>query len=292
MRIRDVAVQLFGELNKSLSQNHNLRFGRKGSIAVNTESGQWYDFSDGSGGSVYSLAKRGNLLDKESGIYKTYNISDKNQSTKVTDSQNIEPNVSKSSKSNKKLEHVEKLIKDSVPLNEYITPASSYLADHRKINLRDVPLSDDIRFTFKAWSSEMQQMQPALVSIARDTNGRATASQVVYLDRKSFDKDKSLEVQKRSQGILKGSFVELTTNKDANTIFIVEGVETGLSIAQSTPEARVICSLGISNIRNIDLSTGKDTAVKDTNLKNKTIIICADNDGKDSKTNIVIGSRF
>ncbi|MDJ1305547.1 MAG: hypothetical protein MRQ09_04870 [Candidatus Midichloria sp.] len=50
--------------------------------------------------------------------------------------------------------------------------------------------------------------------------------------------------------------------------------ETGLSIAASYPEARVICSLGISNIRNIAIGNQEQ------------VIICADNDGIDSNTTV------
>lgn len=80
-------------------------------------------------------------------------------------------------------------------------------------------------------------------------NGKANAVQVIYLDPKTADKARNLDVLKRSIGIVKGSFVELTKNINNHTVFIAEGIETALSIAQTEPDACVICSLGISNMK-------------------------------------------
>ena len=57
---------------------------------------------------------------------------------------------------------------------------------------------------------------------------------------------------------LKGAFVELTSNKNPQNIFIAEGIETALSIAEAQPKAHVLCSLGVSNMHNIALNF-KDT---------------------------------
>ena len=267
-RITEVALHLFGASNNKISKGDNLRFGKKGSVTVNTRSGQWYDFSSGEGGSVYRLAKNNKLLEqKKEHTYK--NNPDKEDFTY------------QSLNNQAKLSAVDKLVKASIPITQETTIASTYLEKHRNICLTDINLSNDIRYTDKAWSSETKSFHSALLSVARDKGGKQTATQAVYLDQKTSDKNKSLEISKRSQGVLKGSFVELTKHKDANTIFIAEGIETALSLAAAKPESRVICSLGVANIKNIDLS-------QDKNLDTKTIIICADNDGKDSATNTII----
>lgn len=51
--IRETAEKVFGDSNLKLSKYHQLRFGNKGSVSVNLQSGQWYDFSSGEGGNLY-----------------------------------------------------------------------------------------------------------------------------------------------------------------------------------------------------------------------------------------------
>jgi hypothetical protein len=55
---RNLARRLLGEPNRALSSKTQLRFGRKGSIAVEIEGpnrGQWYDHEDGIGGDGLAL---------------------------------------------------------------------------------------------------------------------------------------------------------------------------------------------------------------------------------------------
>jgi hypothetical protein len=156
-----------------------------------------------------------------------------------------------------------------------------YLQEKRKIDLNSIKLSEDIRFTNQAYNSELRQNQSALVSIARNKVGKISAAQMIFLDSKTCDKDKSLDVNKRTIGVLKDSFVELTSNRNSKTVFIAEGIETGLSIANAEPNARVLCALGISNFKNIDKFLNKYDL-------DKKIIICADNDGNKSVTSQVV----
>ncbi len=114
------------------------------------------------------------------------------------------------------------------------------------------------------------------MSIARDKGGDIKASQVIYLDKEG-KRRKDIEVSKRTKGVLKGSYVELTKNKEAKEVYIAEGIETALSIASVEREARVICSLGVVNMRNIELNN-----ISGIVNKNKNIIICADNDGENA----------
>ena len=121
----------------------------------------------------------------------------------------------------------------------------------RKIDISKINLSSDVRITDAAYNSESKALQPALIVVARDNSGKLEAIQTIYLDEKTGDKDKTLEINKRSIGSLKGNFVELTRNKNSNTILVAEGLETGLSIANTRPDARVITDLGISNLANL-----------------------------------------
>jgi conjugative relaxase-like TrwC/TraI family protein len=270
-RVRALAVESFADFNAKLSKLDNLRFGSSGKINVNLHKGQWFDHSAGEGGSMYQLYKEryGMLAPSKIKITKAISTT-KTQSSKASLTEQ------------KKLAQVHTLIKNSIAIRDGKAKlAQRYLAEHRGINWQEVKLSEDIRFTDKAWSSESKSYHPGLVSIARDQKGSARATQIVYLDKATSNKNKGLTVNKRSGGLLAGSFVELTNNKTANIIFIAEGLETALSVAQSQKEARVLCSLGISNMANIDLS-------QEANLRHKKVVICADNDGEGSATQKVI----
>ena len=257
--IQTIAIEAFGEVNAKLSKYDQLRFGNKGSVSVNLISGQWYDFSSGEGGSLFKASKERDMADIKT-VYPQKTITHKNQS--AADKTAI----------------IEKLANKSVPINsDKAQLGQQYLEKHRKIDLSQINLSPDLMFSNKEWSSEDRRFHPSLVAIAHDKDGKLQAAQLIYLDAKTANKNKQLTVIKRSLGHLRGTHVELTTNKKAQNIFIAEGIETALSIAASYPEDRVICSLGISNIRNIEL-----------NSEQKNIIICADNDGSDSHTQLVI----
>ena len=60
-RAAEVAMALLGEPNRSLSSRRELRFRRKGSLAVvidGAKSGRWYDHEDGLGGDLINLIER------------------------------------------------------------------------------------------------------------------------------------------------------------------------------------------------------------------------------------------
>jgi hypothetical protein len=59
--IKKLAEDKFGQLNQQLSNNKQLRFGNKGSIAVELQGdkkGLWYDFGKGTGGSLIESSNR------------------------------------------------------------------------------------------------------------------------------------------------------------------------------------------------------------------------------------------
>ena len=52
---RPVALALLGKPNLRLSTGAELRYGRKGSLAVQLDTGQWFDHESGGGGGVLDL---------------------------------------------------------------------------------------------------------------------------------------------------------------------------------------------------------------------------------------------
>lgn len=54
----DVARDLLGEPNRSLSRRHDLRWGSRGSLSVDPRAGVWHDHEAGRGGGVLELVER------------------------------------------------------------------------------------------------------------------------------------------------------------------------------------------------------------------------------------------
>ena len=55
---RPVALALLGDPNPRMSTARELRYGRKGSLTVRLDSGQWFDHESGDGGGVLDLVAR------------------------------------------------------------------------------------------------------------------------------------------------------------------------------------------------------------------------------------------
>ena len=53
-----VALSLLGEPNAGMSRGVDLRFGRRGSISIDTSTGRWFDHQAGAGGGVLDLVMR------------------------------------------------------------------------------------------------------------------------------------------------------------------------------------------------------------------------------------------
>ena len=56
--LADVAHHFFGPPNRALSKMHELRWGERGSLSVDTRKGVWRDHETGEGGGTLDLVKR------------------------------------------------------------------------------------------------------------------------------------------------------------------------------------------------------------------------------------------
>ncbi len=152
--------------------------------------------------------------------------------------------------------------------------ARQYLGKHRGIEiiLENFQLSGDLK-TNMMWDNGSKQYYPALIAFARDQEGRITGGQSIYLNKETGAKA-DIAVNKRSFGKISGSFVEIQQDNQQeyklrnNITIIAEGVETALSLQEAGIKGKIICSLGINNIKNYQPTTGEK------------IIIAADNDGQ------------
>jgi Ti-type conjugative transfer relaxase TraA len=297
-----VARDLLGEPNKRLSNGRELRYGEHGKIAVRIsgeKAGMWHDFSSDKGGDLFDLVQhvRGGEFKTAAeylrgvvGIKSTGNLRlvyDHNNSNEYVDrlkAKRLEEQIDK-----QKVKVTSDLLLRAKEIN-HKNVAYRYLREVRNISCE---LGGDIKTT-GIYDREAGKSFPALIAFARDEGGNVTGGQRLLLDGKSGGKAK-VDVPKKSFGYISGSFVEVSNPKwnsehlsgqllkSHKTITIIaEGLETALSVKQAlgehsekkgiTNEVQILCSLGISNIKNYRAKKGEK------------IIIAADNDGEDSIT--------
>ena len=297
-----VARDLLGEPNKRLSNGRELRYGEHGKIAVaicGEKAGYWHDFSSDKGGDLFDLVQhvrggefktaaeylRGVVGMKSTGNLRlVYDHNNSNQYIDHLKAKRLEEQIDK-----QKVKVTSDLLLRAKEIN-HKNVAYRYLREVRNISCE---LGGDIKTT-GIYEKEAGKSFPALIAFARDEHGNVTGGQRLLLDGKSGSKAK-VDVPKKSFGYISGSFVEISNPnwnlknlseqllKSHETITIIaEGLETALSVKQALSEhsekkgienqVRILCSLGISNIKNYGAREGEK------------IIIAADNDGVDSIT--------
>ncbi|AFC74902.1 AAA family ATPase [Rickettsia parkeri] len=296
-KAEEIGRNLLGSPNKHLSNSQLLRWDQDGKIAMKingSKAGIWYDFSKGEGGDLFTLVQREKNCDfVEAKKYLQDMVS---MSTKVDEALavNLSTNKKRQIKTQTeqeaeiaKIKMAEMLYEKSEDL-KYVMPnnvATRYLSEHRGIQdvLTKYQLSFDLR-TNMMWDSNSKQYYPALIAFARSKDGNVTGGQAIYLNKETNNKAE-IAINKSSFGKIKGSFVEISKNHEEqknipssndsnnaanNVTIIAEGLETSLSIKEAGIKGKILCSLGVSNIRNYEP------------LKGEKILIAADNDGKDA----------
>jgi Ti-type conjugative transfer relaxase TraA len=284
-----IVTNLMGEPNKKLTNSSTYRYGDKGSMAITItgeKAGTWYDFEEGKGGDLISLVSRQKACDfKQSIEYIKEQIGNYRQTSLQL--------VTDHDVSNKYIDHLNQIKRDQAvrAAKARITQdlynrskdiekgsvAARYLAEARGINC---DLSADIKTTSILDLASGKRF-PAIVAFARDESGTITGGQQLLLDPATASKA-DVEVPKKSFGKIAGSFVEIavtgknTEHDHHNLTIIAEGLETALSIKQAGINAKILCSLGISNIKNYSARHGEK------------IIIAADHDRAGSITNQTI----
>ncbi|MEI8321192.1 MAG: AAA family ATPase [Alphaproteobacteria bacterium] len=271
--VKSFALHLLGKPDSQYSTRTELCFKTSnGKTFVNTETGLWYDFKTSEGGNLFALIQRergGEFKDSlaYAASYLGYG-SDSLTSKPQELSQPIDSSVSDREIMAGNLKDIEK-VKKAQSFYEKTqsvtgTLGEKYLQDHRSIQ---GPLPGDVRFINKIYNSETKTELPALVSFMRNKAGDITGYQTIYLDETGQKAD--LSIVKRSQGLLKGSFVEV--QKGEGPVYLAEGLETALSLKESGLQGTILAGLGISNLKNYEGDI-------------KDVIICADHDEVNSIT--------
>ena len=277
-----LSKHLLGEPNKSLSKQNTLRYGSKGSLSINLTKGVWYNFETEESGNLFQLIGQEKGLSDFKDILKfAQNFTNYTPGYTPQVKQKSTPVKDKNSNGMRKkaLEYYgsSKPIKGSL--------VEKYLLVHRGITCGE---NADIRYCASVYTTTKngKLYVPALLAFSKNKQGDINNAQVTKLDINTGNKCKKSEVDKQTYGANNGCLVNLNRKGNSDVTYITEGVETGLSIAESNPKARVFTVLGKSNFKNINASL----------VPTKKIILCVDNDGNNTykynndRKNIIITS--
>jgi conjugative transfer relaxase protein TraI len=248
---------IFGEANTITSRE--MRY--SGGLIVSlkgSKSGLWYDFGSGEGGSPIQAIMREKSVDFKEALA----IASEMAGTKNMEHYSSIKTVVKTQSNDEKMEMRNKItsaksiMKGTIPIDN--TLAEQYLIEHRKI---ENPTSLNVKFWPKnaKWLSlddhgnliERNNKIPALVIAAQNEKGDITGVQRIYLDEKTANKNTFMDKAKISKGYIRSSAGILQKGEKFGTVYLVEGPETGASIAMADPKATVLVSFGLSNIQNL-----------------------------------------
>ena len=286
-----IAKDLLGEPNKQLSTKSNLRFGTHGKLAVRIsgeKAGTWYDFSESKGGDLFSLVqhKRGGEFKEVVGYLRGYvgtsSITNLHLvHNHAASDKYVDHHKAKSEEQaieTRKIEYTNSLYDRSQAV-ETNSIAHHYLQEIRGISC---DLGEAIKTT-DIFDKGSNKSFPALVAFAVNADNEITGGQYLLLDSKTNNKA-DIAIPRKSFGTISGSFVNISNGDEKsnphNITIIAEGIETALSLKQSGIDVRIVCALGISNIKNYVPEDGEQ------------VIIAADNDGKNDITNNTIDKAY
>lgn len=277
---------IYGEPKKMTSKE--MRY--SGGLIVSlkgSKAGFWYDFSSGVGGNPIQALMREQGLSFQEALKEGAAIAGVSGISPVSES------VSKPRQTNtlsereevqNKIRSAKSILKGGLPITG--TLAERYLKEHRSI---ENPDKLNVHFWPKGalWLAtdehgklyEKTNKIPALLIAAKNEKGEITGVQRVYLNEKTGGKNTFMEAAKLSKGKIEGSAGLLQKGGKFGTLYIVEGPETGASVAMANPKATVLVSFGVGNLKNLSPLIKK--------LHCSEIIIAADNDCS-SKNNTLI----
>lgn len=166
----------------------------------------------------------------------------------------------------------------SIPITN--TLAQKYLRETRGIQSE---LPEDFRFCERIKHKDTQKWTPALVVPVRNAKGEIQGITRIFLDKDGkklktsyIDKfgNKKAAADKLSLGLLTQTEAIVNQGQNAETVYIVEGIETALSVRDARPEHKIVVTLSASRLYDVPLSA-----------ETKRVVICADEDGPNASSN-------
>ncbi len=271
-----LAITLLGEPNNKLSGRGQLRYGSKGSLAINLETGLWFNHETGEKGNLLALIRlEQGLSDFKAVLRYASGFLGHGSLPDPVHRPQLSHVKEKSSKSTTQ-DYAQLLYRVSKPIKG--TLAEEYLNDHRKVHHTQ---QADLRFlpwiNSQPAKGESKFKTPALLAFAKDEQGAIHHVQVIKLDRQTAQKDTRSAVAKQTYGPSKGYGIELNHAAERSITYLAEGIETGLSLVEANKKAHVLAVLGKSNFANIHLDQLADK-----------VVLCLDHDGVQTYTNQLI----
>ena len=280
--IENVLYSLLGEKNTAHSNSQTWSYGsNKGSLKITMNGphkGQWRDWSGSNSdhGNLITLIMREKGLEfKDALEYAASTLVSVDKKdvayTKVVETKKQEKTIPKTFK------YAETISKNTIPIKG--TLAEKYLKEHRGIE--DTSMIKDVGFNAKVYSREDGKNHPALVSLIKNSEGKLTGVEAIYLDPQTNNKA-DLNVVKRSYGSKASSAINIQADKNSNISYLAEGLETTLSIKDSvSKDSHVLAVSGKNNFTNID-----------PNLLSDKVVLCLDNNGVNPKEDKVISDTI
>lgn len=269
LRLDDLAGHLLGKPNRSRSNRKELRYGRKGSLAVHiagARSGRWHDYETGEDGDALALIQRERNCGFHDAVIFGAQFCGVALETDVAPLTPARPREDVTAKRDAQLAEAEAERNQKISVARDIwkeaslisgTLAEKYLVDTRKI---PTPTGG-----WPVTKLRYHDGLNALVVAATDEDGNVKAIQYIRLDRTGGKVDDG-NVAKRSYGPQDGAWVRLP-GEGTGPLLLAEGPETGLSVWRATGYETWVA---LGSIAKIEPPAGR------------RIFVCADDDPKHS----------
>jgi conjugative relaxase-like TrwC/TraI family protein len=265
------------------------RWGNKGSFSVvlsGPKIGTWADFESGAAGKdLISLYMHTFGLSKPEFVNAIQDLS-REVSIDITNGERLNT-PEKIKLQNKQKE--ERLAKEKEERADYInsvakfyaksTPIKGTLAEKYLRTFRGIKgeLPTSFRFRTRCWHKELETHRPVLIVPGLDPTGKLQSLNRIYLNKDGSKLNEQFTdltgklkdaTDKRTYGPTGGATVEINSkHKQSDITYVTEGVENALSIKEALPDAKIISSFGVGQLKNLHIEQGT-----------KTIVLCADND--------------
>lgn len=252
-RFAELATILLGAPNRNLSTPQQLRFGSRGSLAVEIKgehAGRWYDFEAGVGGAGLELIQHHMGLNKDAARTWARNwLGEPPVESNRASGTSAPASPSPTSAGPTASDDAERAEKVATIVAQAADPTSSPVLPYLLSRGITIVLPDCIRFRSRAFGE-----YGAMVALATDAAGEVLAVQQVYLT--SGGNKAQVKVVKRTNKTIDGWASRGAVRLPGSApLVLCEGVETALSIWQATGQEVWAC-LGISNIARAPVPIG------------------------------------
>ncbi len=278
------ATNWLGQPQKT--SNLEARWGKKGSLVVKLsgdKAGYWHNFEKGLGGkNLLSLYTEHFNHDFKAAINELSSSLHLGSINKLF-TKPINANTNQKSKNIttldlKKIAYVNKIYNSGTSI--FGTLAEKYLREFRGIN---GCIPSDFRFCAKLKHPDLNRFIPALLAPIKNEQDQIQGIVRIFLNKDGNklnsnyvdDQGESRKATvKANLGSMINAAVTVNQGKVRNTVYIAEGIETALSIAQAKPNNTIIAALSVSNLKNVPLPNDV-----------QKVVLCADYDGANAISN-------